>query len=112
MDSLTRYTILQIDRAPTLDDNVTIHYKYSNPPRMHNYPLAQAKDLFHTLIASHIFMMSGRNKPDPKLRWAVDYWKSISTANISEGNMNNQHNLMDLDIYLIYVLELATKELN
>ena len=60
---------------------MTIHYKYSNPPRTRNYPLAQAKDLFPTLIAWHIHMTSGSTETDPKLSWAIDHWRSVTTAN-------------------------------
>jgi hypothetical protein len=86
--------IIQINRDPTLDDYiVTIHYKYSNPVRMHDYPLAQAKDLFPTLIAHHIYMTSGSNTSDPKLLWAVDLWRSITTPSNLEDNT-----YMDLSI--------------
>ena len=86
--------IIQNDRDPTLGDYiVTIHCKYSNPIRMHHYPLAQAKDLFPTLIAWHVFMMSGSNETDPELCWAIDHWRSITAPNLLGNNMDVQHNL-------------------
>jgi transposase InsO family protein len=75
---------------------VTIHYKYSNPPRTRNYPLAQAKDLFPTLIAWHIHMTSGSTETDPKLSWAIDHWRSVTTANTTISDNDNSQ--MDLNI--------------
>jgi hypothetical protein len=63
-----------------LDDYlVTVHHRYSNPVRINNYPLAQAKDLFPTVIAHHIYMTSGNTTSDPKLLWAVDLWRTMIT---------------------------------
>jgi hypothetical protein len=65
--------ILQINRDPTLDDyTVTIHYQYSNPAQTCDYPLAQARNLFPTLIGWHIVITSGSKEVDPKLCWAID----------------------------------------
>jgi hypothetical protein len=38
-------------------------------------------------------MMSGNNETDPKLRWAVDHWRSITLPNLLETNTSIQHNL-------------------
>jgi hypothetical protein len=41
-------------------------------------------------------MTSGSTETDPKLRLAIDHWRSVTTANTSmSDNINNQ---MDLDI--------------
>jgi hypothetical protein len=94
--SLQDVQIIKINRDPTHDDYVvTIHYKYFNPIRMHNYPLAQAKDLFPTLIAWHIHVTSGSNTTDPKLCWEVDHWTSITMPNRLE---NDSHMQLDLNI--------------
>jgi hypothetical protein len=89
---------------------VTIHHKYSNPQHTRNYPLAQAKDLFPTLIVWHIHMTSGSIERDPKLRWAVDYWRSVTTANTSiTNNINNQMDLNILSNLRTYVSNKKTK---
>ena len=89
--------IIYIDRNPDLDDYiVTIHYKNSRPPRLLNYPLAQAKDLFPTLIAWHIHMTSGSSTSDPKLRWAVDHWRSVTTRNVPEIDIQDLNILSNL----------------
>jgi hypothetical protein len=73
---------LQINPNPDLNDYiVTIHYKYSNPPRTRDYPLA-----WHIHIS---------NESDPKLCWAVDHWRSMTRANILE---NHNNGLQDLNI--------------
>ena len=85
-----------IDRNPDLHNYiVTIHYKNSSPPRTREYPLAQARDLFPALIVWHIFMTASTEIADPKLQWAVDLWRSITTVNVLE---NNQHDLIDLNM--------------
>jgi hypothetical protein len=43
-------------------------------------------------------MNSGSNEMDPKLHWAIDYWRSITMSNTSEDEINNQNNLHDLNI--------------
>jgi hypothetical protein len=58
--------------------------------------LTQAKDLFPTLIAWDIHMTSGSTETDPKLSWAIDHLRSVTTVNTSmPDNINNQ---MDLNI--------------
>jgi hypothetical protein len=69
---------------------VTIHYKYSNPARTRNYPLAQARDLFPTLIAYHIHMTSGSTETDPRLSWAIDHWRSVTTADTTMSDNDNR----------------------
>jgi hypothetical protein len=60
---------------------------------MQDCPLAQAEDFFPTLIAWHIFMTSGSNEMDPKLRWAVDHCSSITVPILLENNTNIQQDL-------------------
>ena len=86
--------IIRIDQNPNLDDYiVTVHYKYSNPTILSDYPLAQAKDLFPTLIAWHIHMASGDDTSDPKLRWAVEHWRAVTRPQVSETDANNVQDL-------------------
>jgi hypothetical protein len=88
---------MNIYRKPTLNDYVvTVHYKYSNSPQICDYLLAQAKDLFPTLIAWHIHMTSGSTETDPKLLWAIDHWRSTTTANRPTNYAMNQQ--MDLNV--------------
>jgi hypothetical protein len=65
---------------------------------MSEYPLRQAKDLFPDIIAYHVIMTSGSGETDPKLRWAVDHWRYMTTSNTLRDEMNVENDLYDLNI--------------
>jgi hypothetical protein len=43
--------------------------------------LSFGSSIFPTLIEWHIHMASGSTLTDPKLCWAIDHWRSVTTAN-------------------------------
>jgi hypothetical protein len=43
-------------------------------------------------------MTSGSGETDSKLRWAVDYWRYMTTSNTLRNEMNNRNDLYDLNI--------------
>jgi hypothetical protein len=65
---------------------------------MSEYPLRQAKDLFPDIIAYHVIMTSGSGETDPKLRWAVNHWRYMTTSNTLRDEINVENDLYDLNI--------------